>query len=124
MSHSGKVQMLHSQPLPSPEGDSRSDHHHARSRSPKTLHAVVDRMLRVGQAARRLGISRREIERLVGRYEDEGSSGFVSGKSGPPTNHQLPPGLAEHTIALIRERSAYFGPTPATEKLRNTMASF
>jgi predicted DNA-binding protein (UPF0251 family) len=31
----------------------------------KTVQAVVDRMLRVGQAAQRLGMSRRQVERLV-----------------------------------------------------------
>ena len=34
----------------------------------KTVQAVVDRMLRVGQAAQRLGMSRRQVERLVDRY--------------------------------------------------------
>jgi hypothetical protein len=35
----------------------------------KTVQAVVDRMLRVGQAAQRLGMSRRKVERIrpVGR---------------------------------------------------------
>lgn len=32
----------------------------------KTIQAVVDRMLRVGQAAQRLGISRRQIELRCG----------------------------------------------------------
>jgi len=80
---------------------------------------VVDRRLRVGQAAQRLGISRRQIERLLGRYEDdEGPTGLVSGKRARPSNHQLATGLAEHAIALIRERYADIGPTLAAEKLR------
>jgi len=54
----------------------------------------------------------------VGRYEDQGPSGLASRKRGRPGNHQLPPGLAEHAIALIRERYADFGPTLAAEKLR------
>ena len=31
----------------------------------KTIQAVLDRMLRVGQAAQRLGFSRRQVERIV-----------------------------------------------------------
>jgi len=50
----------------------------------KTAQAVVDRMLRVGQAAGRFGISRRQVERLVARYEDEGRSELVSRKRGRP----------------------------------------
>jgi transcriptional regulator with GAF, ATPase, and Fis domain len=38
----------------------------------KTVQAVADRMLRVSQAAERLGMSRRQVHRLVLRYEDEG----------------------------------------------------
>lgn len=84
----------------------------------KTVQAVVDRMLRVAQAAQRLGMSRRQIERLVDRYLVEGPSGLVSRNRGRASNHQLAPGLAEHAVALIRERYADFGPTLAAEKLR------
>lgn len=84
----------------------------------KTIQAVVDRMLRVGQAAQRLGLSRRQLERLVQRYKDEGVAGRVSRKRGRPSNRQLAPGVAERATALIRDRYADFGPTLACEKRR------
>ncbi len=84
----------------------------------KTMQAVVDRMLRVGQAAQRLGISPRQLERLVGRDLGEGATGLVSRKRGRASNHQLAPGVAERAISLIRERYADFGPTLAAEKLQ------
>jgi len=59
----------------------------------KTIQAVVDRVLRVGQAAQRLGTSRRQIERLVSRHRDDGPCGLVSRKRGRPINNQLAPGL-------------------------------
>jgi hypothetical protein len=83
----------------------------------KTIQAVMDRMARVGQAAQRLGLSRRQLERLIQRYQDEGVAGLVSRKRGRPSNHQLAPGIAERAIGLIRERYADFGPTLACEKL-------
>ena len=83
----------------------------------KTIQAVVDRMVGVGQAAQRLGISRRQIERIVHRYVVEGAAGLVSRKRGQPSNHQLAPGTAQRAISLIRERYADFGPTLASEKL-------
>lgn len=35
----------------------------------KTIRAVVDRLARVGQAVRLLGLSRRQLERLIQRYK-------------------------------------------------------
>ena len=84
----------------------------------KTVQAVVDRMLRMGQAAQRLGLSRRQMERLVDRYKADGASGLVSRKRGRPSNHQLEPGVQERVMTLIRERYPDFGPTLACEKLR------
>ena len=84
----------------------------------KTVQAVVDRMTRVGQAAKRLGLSRRQMSRLIERYAAEGPAGLVSRKRGRPSNHRLAPEVAERATTLIRERYADFGPTLACEKLR------
>jgi hypothetical protein len=83
----------------------------------KTVQAVMDRMLGVGPAASRLGLSRRQVERLVLRYAGEGPSGLVSRRRGNPSNNQLAPGIAKRAVALIGERYADFGPTLACEKL-------
>jgi Helix-turn-helix domain len=83
----------------------------------KVVQAVLARMLRVGAAADRLGITRRQLERLLVRYRAEGPTGLVSRKRGKPSNHQLPQGLAQRAIALVRDRYADFGPTLAREKL-------
>jgi len=84
----------------------------------KTIQRVVDRMLRVGQAAEGLGISCRQVERLVKRYEARGPAGLVSARHGRPSNNQLEAGLARRALALIRQRYPDFGPTLACEKLR------
>jgi len=84
----------------------------------KTVQAVVDRMTRVDQAAKRLGLSRRQISRLIERYAAEGPAGLVSRKRGRPSNHQLAPEVTERATRLIRERYADFGPTLACAKLR------
>ena len=76
----------------------------------KTIQAVVDRILRPGQAAQRLGLSRRQVERLVLRFQDEGPAGLVSRRRGRPSDHQLAPGVADRAIRLVRERYADFGP--------------
>lgn len=83
----------------------------------KVIQAVTEARLRPGQAAERLGLSVRQVERLVLRYRAAGVAGLVSGKRGRPGNHQLPAGKAQRALALIRERYADFGPTLACEKL-------
>jgi transposase len=84
----------------------------------KTIQRVVDRMLRVSQAAEGLGISCRQLERLVRRYQAGGAAGLVSAKCGRPSNNQLNAGVASRAVALIRQRYPDFGPTLACEKLR------
>jgi hypothetical protein len=44
----------------------------------KTIQAVVDRELRPGRAAERLGLTVRQVERLVIRYRAEGPVGLIS----------------------------------------------
>ena len=76
----------------------------------KTIQRVVDRMLRVGQAAEGLGISCRQVERLVKRYEAGGPAALISARHGRPSNNQLSDGVASRPLALIRQRYADFVP--------------
>jgi transposase len=55
----------------------------------KVIQAVTEARLKPGQAAERLGLRVRQVERLVQRYEAAGVAGLVSGKRGRPGNHQL-----------------------------------
>lgn len=84
----------------------------------KVIEAVAEARLMPWRAAERLGISRRQVERLVLRYRREGANGLVSHRRGCPSNHQLPDALVRRALTLIRERYADFGPTLACEKLR------
>ena len=84
----------------------------------KTIQAVVDGNLKPMQAAQRLNLTTRQVQRLVRRYRIEGACGLVSRKRDRPSNRQLPPGLGSLALAIIRERYSDFGPTLACEKLR------
>ena len=83
----------------------------------KVIEAVVEQRLMPWRAAERLGVSRRQIERLAERYRNEGGVGLISRQRGKPSHNQLPQGLADRALRLIRERYADFGPTLACEKL-------
>jgi len=88
----------------------------------KVIQAVVEMGLKPGRAAERLGLTVRQVERLVARYRESGAAGLVSRKRGLASNHQLLAGKAEHALALIRERYPDFGPTLACEKLHESHA--
>jgi transposase len=69
------------------------------------------------QAADILGISARHVRRLFKAYKKLGAETLISKKRGKPSNRQLPRGLKEWALALIREHYPDFGPTFACEKL-------
>jgi transposase len=83
----------------------------------KVVEAVIEQRLMPWRAAERLGISRRQLERLAARYRAAGPAGLLSQRRGHASNHQLPEDLAHRALSLIRERYADFGPTLACEKL-------
>jgi transposase len=84
----------------------------------RTIQSVVDGMLMTWQAAERLHLSRRQVERLTVRYRRQGASGLLSRHRGHPSNYQLADGTAERALNLIRGSYVDFGPTLACEKLR------
>lgn len=84
----------------------------------EVLQRVSDRRMTGGQAAQVLGLSRRQVYRLLRTLRRDGATGLISRKRGKPGNHQLVSGLGEKAMLLVRERYADFGPTLACEKLR------
>lgn len=84
----------------------------------KCVQGVIDGHLRLYQAAERLGMTTRQLRRLVRRYEQEGPVGIISRHRNRPSNHRLKATIAEQAFAIVRERYADFGPTLAAEKLR------
>lgn len=69
------------------------------------------------RAAQILNLTPRHLRRLIKQYEACGPQGLVSGHRGKPSNHQLPAGIKEQALALIREHYSDFGPTLAEEYL-------
>lgn len=83
----------------------------------KIIQDVVDRRLTTQMAAQRLGISARQCRRLLLRYRESGPLGMANRRRGKPSNNQLPDGLAQYALNIIRVRYTDFGPTLACEKL-------
>jgi transposase len=83
----------------------------------KTIQAVVDRELRPGRAAERLGLTVRQVERLVIRYRAEGPVGLISRHRHRSGNRALKNAVAEQILEIVRDQYLDFGPTLAAEKL-------
>src|SRR5580700_3328863 len=77
----------------------------------KVIQAIVELGLKPGRAAERLGLSVRQVERLVIRYRASGAAGLCSGRRDRPGNRKLDEGLAVRALTIVRERYADFGPT-------------
>ncbi|MDG0027911.1 ISNCY family transposase [Trinickia sp. Y13] len=83
----------------------------------KVVQAVAETGLKPGRAAERLGLTVRQVERLVTRYRELGAAGLASRKRGRRGNRRLDENTACRALSIIRERYADFGPTLACEKL-------
>lgn len=85
------------------------------------LHIIqesLNRHITQEQAAARIGISIRQVKRLVQRYRNEGPSGLVSRRRGKRPNNSFSTEFRTTVISLLKGRYADFGPTLACEKLR------
>lgn len=83
-----------------------------------TIRKLDERHLTRAQAAELLGISVRQVQRIINRYRSDGIEGLVSKKRGQPSNRRYPDSFKEYTLHLVRNNYPDFGPTLACEKLQ------
>ena len=81
------------------------------------MQQVAERRILQQEAAARLGISVRQVKRLLARLRGEGPEGLVSRRRGRRPNNAFPQDLRQEIVALVRSHYADFGPTLAAEKL-------
>ncbi len=73
--------------------------------------------LRQTDVAGLIGLSVRQVQRLLARFRRDGAAGLVSKKRGRPSNRRLPDALRTQAMDLVRAHYHDFGPTLACEKL-------
>lgn len=83
----------------------------------KCIQAIIDGQLRRTLAAERLGITTRQMRRLIDRYRLEGPIGLISRHRNRPSNRRLKEDLENQVVRILRESYPDFGPTLAAEKL-------
>jgi hypothetical protein len=81
------------------------------------LRDVDHERMPVRAAAQVLGLTERQVWRLLKAYRLRGADGLISRKRGRPSNRKTPADVRVATMALVKERYADFGPTLAAEKL-------
>jgi len=84
----------------------------------RVIRQVLEHTLRWREAAGQLGVSVRQIARLCRRIRTDGNRGIVHRLRGRSSNHRLPPGRLARALKLVQAHYPDFGPTFATEKLR------
>lgn len=78
---------------------------------------LVAKRIKQKHASRQLGISVRQVQRMVKRYKREGVAGLIHKSRGRAGNRAMPQEKKDQIVLLIRKYYPDFGPTLAAEKL-------
>ena len=81
------------------------------------IRQVMNKALRQREAGEVLGLTTRQVRRLVQRVRAEGDAGLVHRSRGTPSNRQYQPALKVRALRLYAKHYGDFGPTLAAEKL-------
>ena len=81
------------------------------------LEKVMRKEMKQNRAAGLLGISVRQVRRLVKKYKRDGASGIIHQLRGIPGNARIDEQAIDEAIKTVKERYPDFGPTFAHEKL-------
>jgi hypothetical protein len=84
----------------------------------RVVEAVREKRLKQSRAAQLLGLSVRQIKRLVRAHRAEGARGLICKRRGQPSNRRIERAEQECVMATVREHYRDFGPTLAAEYLR------
>jgi transposase len=81
------------------------------------IRQVRDKWITQGEAGTLLGVTDRQIRRLLRRVEQEGDQGLVHRGRGKPSNRRIAEPVKAKVLRLYETRYGDFGPTLAVEKL-------
>ncbi len=81
------------------------------------LKDLLAERIRTREAAQLMGVTTRQVFRLLRAYHGGGPGARISKKRGKPSNRSYPPIVRTEVVALIKANYIDFGPTLAAEKL-------
>ncbi len=79
---------------------------------------AINKEITQARAAEELGLTERQVRRLVFNFRKEGLEGLMSGHKGG--NHRLSNAIREQAVGLVAKYYPGFGPKSACEKLRES----
>ena len=81
------------------------------------IHQAMEKKLTQVKAGSLLGLTARQVRRLLQRMRAEGDAGLVHRGRGQPSNRRMPAPVKAMVLRLYARRYGDFGPTLAAEKL-------
>jgi predicted DNA-binding protein (UPF0251 family) len=76
------------------------------------------RKMKQQRASEVLGVSIRQVQRLLKSYRIDGPQSLISKKRGRISNNRLSANTSNNAVEVIKKKYSDFGPTLATDKLR------
>ena len=83
----------------------------------EVMHLYIDGQIKQKEAARRMGLSTRQIRRLARGYRKRGCHALIHGSRGKVSNRKIRDELKQQILSLVRKHYPDFGPSFAAEKL-------
>ena len=83
----------------------------------EVMQKLEERRMCQKEAARILGLSVRQVKRLLKSYRHDGAQGLVSKRRGRTSNNRLSEETRKKVLGLLQSKYEGFGPTLACEKL-------
>jgi len=84
----------------------------------RMVEAIESKRLTQSEVSVQLGISVRQVKRLVRRVREQGAKGLVSGRRGKPSNRRTDLVERQRIIDVVATQYVDFGPTLASEYLQ------
>ncbi len=81
------------------------------------IHQALDKKITQAEAASLIGLTDRQIRRMVKRILAEGDEGICHQSRGKTSNHRIPKKIKEKALKLFKEKYKDFNLVHATEKL-------
>lgn len=83
----------------------------------KIIQTVMDGKMTQTEAGKIIGLTARQIRRIVNQVKKHGDKGICHKSRGKPSNRRRPLELKDRALKQYQEKYAGFGPTLAAEKL-------
>ena len=81
------------------------------------IRQAMERKITQRKAGQLVGLTTRQVRRLIERVEQEGDQGLAHRGRGTPSNRRMPEPVTATVLRLYAQRYGDFGPTLAAEKL-------